>query len=289
MMKLLITGISGFLGFNLYSNMSNKFEIIGTHSKNILKIKNWCSVKLDLTNESDIQKLFNHYNPDLVIHAAAITKLNDCDQNPTLTNQVNVNSTKILAKLCGLNNRRFIFISTDLVFDGKSSGLYSETDATNPINLYAKSKVTSENFLLNMQDLDYTIMRMPLMFGDGGPYGKSSSYDLIEKLKKGENYSLFTNEFRTPLTGHEAAKAISYLLNCPEKIIHIGGPEKINRFDLGKMICNKFNFNINLLKPTSYHGTPLAQSRPENTSFNISLAQKYDYNPPSLLEQLNHF
>ncbi len=75
---------------------------------------------------------------------------------------------------------------------------------------------------------------------------------------------------------------------CPEKVLHMGGAQKINRFDLAKLICQHYKLNEDLLVPTSYHGTELANSRPENASLNSNLAKQYGHNPASLLDQLKN-
>ena len=143
-MKILLTGVSGLLGANLMMELSQyDHDILGIYNKN------WCAFPMaatkqcDLTDQNSFFDLLGTFKPDWIIHCAAMTDVNACEDNLDLAMQCNADITRYLAKLATKVNSHILYISTDCIFDGLK-GNYSENDDPNPINNYAKSKLEGE-------------------------------------------------------------------------------------------------------------------------------------------------
>lgn len=129
MKDILLTGGEGLLGTELLS--INKDMIAPTREE------------LDITNLELCKRWVNENNFDILIHAAALTSPPVCDKNPELAREVNVGGTLNMLKACKDKDKKFVYISTDYVFDGRG-GPYDIDDAINPINTYAITKAAAE-------------------------------------------------------------------------------------------------------------------------------------------------
>ena len=151
--NVLITGCSGQLGYRLFRDLSNQFNVIDTYRRHLDS-----SRKLDLLERSDFEYIFSKYSPDIVINCAAITDVDYCEKNKKHCHSVNVEG---LSKILSFSkvDTKVIHISTDYVFDGNTENCYSEHCATHPLNYYGKSKLESENVLIG-SNRDYLIFRV---------------------------------------------------------------------------------------------------------------------------------
>ena len=127
----------------------------------------------------------------------------------------------------------YVFTSTDLVFDGLNPP-YKETDPVSPVNLYGEQKVMAERGILVRYPVA-AICRMPLMFGVATPPATSFMQPFMQTLREGKELSLFTDEFRTPVSGKTAAQGLLLALAI-SGIIHLGGKERVSRYDFGRLL-----------------------------------------------------
>jgi len=206
MKKLLITGISGFLGWNLSQLAIKNWQIYGTYFSHTLEIAGINLYKVDLTDFLAVKKILLEIKPDAVIHLAAQSQPNFCQKNPELSYKINVSSTINLAQLSAEFQIPFLFTSTDLVFDGTHPP-YQESDRVSPINLYGEQKAEAEQEILNVYP-ESIICRMPLMFGIPSPCSPSFIQPFIQTLKLGNSLSLFADEMRSPVSGKTASEGI---------------------------------------------------------------------------------
>jgi dTDP-4-dehydrorhamnose reductase len=155
--KLLITGISGFLGWHIqailqrksYANLHKNYQIYGTYYNHKPPLNHIKLIHINLTNYQDVKNLFFTIKPDAVIHTAAASQPNYCQLNPDISYQINVTATVNIAQLCAENQIPLIFTSTDLVFDGKNAP-YTETSLVNPVNIYGEQKLLAEQKILDI-------------------------------------------------------------------------------------------------------------------------------------------
>lgn len=271
--RILITGGSGFVGEYLLTHAQKKYETYAIYYNNAIPDNNVHTIKFDLCQLSQIDKLLNDIFPATIIHTAAIANPDQCEHDPDKAITVNVKATEQLANWAQKNGARFIYTSTDMVFDGRR-GNYKESDPTNPISQYSKTKVAAEQFIKN-NNTNFVIARVALVYGIGITRHNSFFEKMIEKLTNGEKITLFDDQYRSPILVDNLAEA---LLELVEKkfigTIHLGGRERISRWGFGWKACNKFDLpHRNILKGSMYDFEATA-FRPPDISFNIELASK---------------
>lgn len=250
MKKILITGLSGFLGHYLYKFRPYNVEITGTFFNNKPEFQKIELVHLDLSNvEKFLVSNKNKY--DIIIHCAAESSLSKCEQDPKQAYKLNSDATKKLAQWSENQGSRFVFLSTDIVFDGKK-GNYSENDIPDPINIYGKSKLEAER-IINKIHNNAAIIRLALCLGKGLEKTHSFIDWLLAKLENNEDINLYYDEFRTPISAPIAAMAIwKIALSEYCGIIHLAGIEKIDRFNFGvKMLQHLKSEKFHLLQKIS--------------------------------------
>lgn len=285
MKKLLITGASGFLGWNLCRRARDRWQIFGTFHRHFVAIPGATVFPLDLTDLDTLTREFKRVQPDAVIHTAALSNANLCETDPTLSSRINVDASVHLAALCRDSGAPCLFTSTDLVFDGLHAP-YSEIAPTAPLSRYGMQKVMAEHGMMRAHP-DVTVCRMPLMFGNPGPAASSFIQPMIRALRDGGALTLFTDEFRTPLSGKDAALGLLLLLKeSVTGIIHLGGPERVSRFAFGKMLVEAFGFKSANLVPCQQRDVPMAAPRPGDVSLDSSKAYALGFHPPPLRESL---
>lgn len=284
MKKLLITGASGFLGWHICELAKQEWEIYGTYLSHPLEIPDIKMLKANLTNFQEVKRIFNDVKPEAVIHTAAHSQPNFCQTNPKESHAINVTPSCNIAGLCAENSIPCAFTSTDLVFDGLNAP-YGETASVCPVNVYGEQKVMAEAAMLERYPMT-AVCRMPLMFGAETPTAKSFIQPFIQTLQAEKELNLFIDEFRTPVSGTTAAKGLLLALEKVNGIIHLGGKERISRYDFGQLLVEVFQLPATKLKSCRQQDVKMAAPRPGDVSLDSSKAFALGYQPLSLREEL---
>lgn len=270
MKKLLVTGSSGFLGWNLCQIAQQEWEVYGTYFSKTVDISGVKLIKTDLRNFQELKQLFEEIQPNAVIHTAAQSNPNFCQKNPEESSLINVTTSLNIAGICSDYSIPCAFTSTDLVFNGLNPP-YRETDPVSPISIYGEQKVMAERGMLERYPKT-AICRMPLMFGIA-PIGASSFIQpFIKTLREGKELSLFTDEFRTPVSGNTAATGLLLALEKVEGIIHLGGKERISRYYFGCLMADTLELPKENLKGCLQKDVPMAAPRPSDVSLDSAKA-----------------
>ena len=283
--KLLITGASGWLGWHLCQKASQSWDVYGTYCSHPLAIPSVKLCRADLTDYPTIKRLFAEINPAAVIHTAAQSQPNYCQQYPAISEKINVVASLNLAGLSAEYEIPCVFTSTDLVFDGLSAP-YRETDPVSPISYYGEQKVKAEVGMLQRNPAT-KVCRMPLMFGTKSPVSSSFIQSFIKKLQKKQILTLFSDEFRTPISAETASKG---LLLALEKhtggVLHLGGRERISRLNFGYLMAEILGLSSELIKPCLQQEVSMPAPRPPDTSLDSHKAFALGYAPPLLSQEL---
>jgi dTDP-4-dehydrorhamnose reductase len=187
---------------------------------------------LELTETLDIDARLHALKPDLLIHCAALSRTNACEQDPDQAHRTNVEATARLARLS--KNIPFIFLSSGEVFDGKT-GWYGETDEPNPINVYGRTKLEAEQAIL--QNPGHTVVRVVLTAGTSATGDRSFVEDMRRAARAGKNVTLYADEFRCPLPAGVIARAIWELVDRKQPgLYHLGGSERLSRWEIGETL-----------------------------------------------------
>ncbi len=284
MKKLLLTGASGFLGWNLCQLAKSEWDIYGTYFSHPQSISGVTLLKVDLTDFQALKRVFQEVQPAAVIHTAAQSNANVCQTHPQESYSINVRASCNIAGLCADSAIPCAFTSTDLVFDGLNPP-YRETDPVSPICYYGEQKVMAEEGMLERYP-QTTICRMPLMFGLAAPTATSFIQPFIKTLTEGKQLNLFTDEFRTPVSTATAVQGIFWGLKKVQGIINLGGKERISRYDFGYLLAEIWQLPTTTIKACLQADLKMAAPRPPDVSLDSSMAYELGYTPLSLREEL---
>ncbi|MBS4033266.1 MAG: SDR family oxidoreductase [Ignavibacterium sp.] len=287
-MKIFITGGSGLLGQYLNTELSKHHQILTQHYSNIGNCDKYENVRLDLASILGLEDIFRDFNPEVVIHTAAIsdpTKARKMD--PKTVYAVNVLATEKIAQLCEKYKVKMIYTSTDLVYAGYRGSMLSEDAKLIPVSLYAETKLIGE-VKIQQTFNDYIILRTALLYGFGLNHSKCHFDFVYNNLIKGEEVKLFTDQFRTPLSLPEAARMMNELIakDVRAEIINFGGNERVSRYEFGERLCDAAGFDKNLLVKITIDDVP-DLPKVEDVSMSNEKLLKYITRNPILEKNLS--
>jgi len=281
---ILVTGISGFLGNQLVKQATSKYNLIGTYHRNEVHFPNVKTLALDIQDEEAVEQLIMQTQPDAVFHFAALSNTNFCEQNPELSFDINVKATINLAMVCQSKKIPFLFTSTDLIFDGQSAP-YSIDDPSDAICVYGQHKVQAEQTILELYP-EAIIARCPLMYG----LAKSAPNFLpnwINQLKSGNSFGAFTDEYRTTASGESVVKGLLLLLeNKAKGIWHLGGKERVSRYDFAIKMAEVFDLDKSLINGGKQADVKMPAARPADVSMDSQATYALGFNPPDYATEL---
>ncbi len=283
MKKLFLTGTSGFLGWKIFEEAQSSFEIWGSFLSNSLSHPRLNSMRLDLTQAKELESALLKLKPDAIIHCAAQANANFCETHSSESHVINVDSSLNLANYCQRHSIPFVFVSSDLVFDG-AKGNYRESDKAKPICIYGKQKLEAEDAILGMCSHSL-VLRVPLMFGEPGPEKNNGLRALIQSLQKTKEVRLFTDEYRTAMYGRDVAKIILQLTGKQKGLFHVASRERLSRYELGKEINKLFGLRGNI-KGVLQDSLAFPAPRPKDVSLSANKIMESGINIPPLKEQL---
>lgn len=276
-MRWLITGASGALGDYLLRELAGESVVAWSGSN-----RNAPFVPVDLADPDAIATAFQAANPDVVIHAAAMARVDACHRDPEMAQRINGDATE---QLCELGRKaRMIYISTDLVFDGERAP-YRESDLPSPLSMYGRTKVLGEKALQHHSRA--VVARLSLLFG---PTSRPTFFShVLESLRGGQTITLFNDEWRTPL-GLSAGAHMLVVLARSDFVgtMHLGGPERLSRFEMGQRLARHLRLSDANLNARGRNAAGGAEPRPRDVSLDTSLWQtRFSQHPiPSFEESL---
>ncbi len=270
MRKILVTGGSGFFGYNLLKILRKKYECIFTYFAHPVAISDIWAYPYNLSDYRTIDKIVEVFSPEIIIHSAAMSHSSQCENKKELALRVNVDATKYIAEICNSLNIKLVFISTDLVFDGEL-GFYKEDDRPDPVSFYGSTKTLAENEVMKFGN--NMVVRSSLMYGIGNDYNDC----FLRWLRKGLNnkgVTLFTDEYRCPIYVVDLANAIIELIEDDFKgIIHLAGPERLSRYTMGLIYCGVFDCDKSKIKAKTLKEADMQFKRAKDCSLSILLAK----------------
>lgn len=256
-----ITGAGGLIG-NYLVQTAPRFA----PHRNVIGLTR---AMLDLTDAGAVRERFSHDQPELIIHCAALSRSPDCEANPTLARQLNVDVTARFAELAA--DIPFVFFSSDLIFDGRA-GNYDESATPNPRSVYAETKVAAEEIV--RANPKHTIVRTSLNGGTSPTGDRGFNEQMRRAWQSGQTLRLFTDEFRSAIAAEVTARAVWELVarNQPG-LYHVAGSQRVSRWEIGQLIAARWpelNPKMEPASLTEYRGAP----RPPDTSLNCAKIQK---------------
>jgi len=250
MKKVLITGISGFIGQYLLKLAPSGVSLTGTyHSPQAWeKSPFYSSIQtIPLNLELPVARQLQNTQADILIHTAAMAGLADCQAHPEKAQRVNTGASAELAAWCAERNCRMIYLSTDIVFDGRHAP-YDEHSTPEPLNVYGQSKHLGE-LAVQEKTPDFAIARIALSLGKGLGIRKNFLDWFLQRLENGESIPLFTDEIRTPTAVIPLVQHLWRLaLSGEQGIFHLCSARPLTRYRLGQMLCEHLGFATDQLQ-----------------------------------------
>jgi dTDP-4-dehydrorhamnose reductase len=219
---------------------------------------------VDLGQPGAVIAAFRLAQPDAVLHLAAYSKVADCHRNPEQARRINTDGTALLAQLATAAGARILYVSTDMVFDG-TKGHYREEDSAQPLSVYGRSKKAGETAVLAAPR--GLVARLSLLFGPtliGRPYFFDQQ---LRKMQEGQKVPWFEDEWRSPLGLEAAAQALLTLVRSDVTgLLHVGGPERMSRLQMGQRLAAVYGFDAALVVPNKQASVATSEPRARDLS-----------------------
>ncbi len=251
-MRVLITGGSGLLGRAL----------VGVFSRDHF-ISSPAHAEMDITDPRRVREVIEEFQPDRVIHAAAIPDVDRCEQDPDAAYRVNTLGAQHVTLACGEGDIPLVFISTDYVFNGNQSTPYTEFDETYAINVYGRTKIAAENAVRTFCRKHY-IIRSAWLFA---PWGKNFVTDTLTRLRRGETVRAVSDQYSSPTSAVDLAEAIARLVTRPEYgVYHLANHGALSRYEMAQAVCRAAGLDEGLIQPISAADVKRFAPRPAFTA-----------------------
>ncbi|MBL7004338.1 MAG: dTDP-4-dehydrorhamnose reductase [Gammaproteobacteria bacterium] len=264
-MRILVTGKNGQLGKSIHKIVTNNeqaddFVFVGRE-------------ELDLNSESGINHYFDNSDKfDIIINCAAYTAVDKAEEELELANQINHLAVKQLAEVAKTQQARLIHISTDYVFNGESDKSYIETDETNPINVYGKTKLAGEKALQRIMSTDAIIIRTSWVYSE---YGNNFVKTMLRLGKERGELNVVVDQIGSPTYATDLANVILEIIQNKTfkkagqvtHIYHYSNEGEISWHEFAEEIFKiaKIDCKVNSILTEQY---PAPAKRPRNALMN---------------------
>ncbi|MCX6138390.1 MAG: NAD(P)-dependent oxidoreductase [Ignavibacteriales bacterium] len=277
MNRVLICGSNGLVGQRLalvFGYQSNCEVLNTSHHRNfVLDHHLFDYTQLDITNRSDVKSLVGSFRPDVIINAAAMANVDQCEREREAAWHVNVTGVGHLVEVARRIGAKLIHISTDYVFDGKS-GPYREGDRVNPLGYYGKSKLAGEN-VITVGDVRHAIIRTILIYGSGINVKNNFALWVINNLRAGRTIQCATDQRCSPtFVGDVAGAVVRIIERDAEGLFHVSGSDLVNRFEFAMKTATIFDLDRSLIHPCLSAALMQQAQRPLVTGFVLAHAHE---------------
>jgi dTDP-4-dehydrorhamnose reductase len=242
-MKVLITGANGLLGQHLVKLLieSTDYSITAT-GKGVSRLpidssNRYNYFPLDITDGVEVNTFIAQNSPDVIIHTAAITQVDDCEKDPVHCWNTNVTATRFLVGASEMIGAKFIYISTDFVFNGSSSLPYIETDICDPINVYGASKLEGEKLIIATNPKHFVIRTSWLYSSFGNNFLKNMTRYAQER----DVLNVIFEQVGTPTYAKDLAQAIQSIIEADSSdygIYHYSNEGVASWYDFAKVLVD---------------------------------------------------
>lgn len=276
-MRILVTGSNGLLGQKLTRLLDREpgVELIATgRGPSRVTLNRGTYVALDVTREEDIKRAMEAHRPDVVIHTAAMTQVDQCETEKEECWSQNVTAVEYLCKACKAFATHLIHLSTDFVFDG-SAGPLDETATPNPISHYGESKLAAEK-LVQALSSPWTIIRTVLVYGITKDQSRSNIVLWVKNnLEAGKVIRVVNDQWRTPTLAEDLAMGCWLAAKRGATgIYNVSGAEMMTPFDIAQHTAEHFGLDKGLIRETNSTEFTQPAKRPLRTGFIIDKARK---------------
>lgn len=255
-MKILITGASGLLGKKFVAKLSNHI-VLGVSSSGSSGTQ-----KVDIASRKEVDALFERFKPELVIHTAAMTSVDGCDENIRSAYDTNVTGTLNVVEASRAHGSRLFYFSTDYVFSGSDTP-YHEDARADPLGFYGITKYLGERIVTSLMPQDGTICRVGILYGYNDPEDKlTEPRAVVETLRAGKEFVVHDHRVKYPTLIDDVVDAVMRLdASRLSGTYHLIGNQAGGRYDWALAVADAFDLDRSLITL----GNPKEQpNRPHN-------------------------
>lgn len=262
--SIFLTGGSGLLAVNWFYTKKQEYSIYLGLNERIISLKDANLIFIEVETVDSFKNQLKNIQPSFVIHTAGLTSVEKCEENPDLAYQINVDLPKLVALATKELNIPLVHISTDHLFNGKSS-MVVEDEPTCATNVYGDTKALAEKSIMKINP-NALIIRTNF-YAWGTTYRKSFSDFIIYSLRKKESISLFDDVFYTPILAEKLIETVHELLQKKAKgIYNIVSDDRISKYNFGILIAEEFGLDKSLIHRSSLKDKPNLVRRPVDMS-----------------------
>ncbi|MBU1145340.1 MAG: dTDP-4-dehydrorhamnose reductase [Firmicutes bacterium] len=250
-MKIIVTGVKGQLGYDVVKELESRHytELLGIDIND-----------LDITDQKAVNEFMDIHKPNVIIHCAAYTAVDKAEDNKDLCMNVNVVGTKFLVEAAKIYDAKFVYISTDYVFDGTKESSYCVTDSPNPKSVYGESKYLGE--LETLKCRKYFIVRISWVFGKNG---NNFVKTILRLAKEKKSLAVVSDQFGSPTYTYDLSRLLVDMIETEKYgIYHATNEGECNWYDFTKEIFNLAEIRIPL-KSITTEQYPTKAKRPMNS------------------------
>lgn len=255
MIRVLLTGADGQLGTDIRAR-------VGYHLDVELVSRNRAA--LDVTDAASVRSTFEDVNPDIVVHAAAFTAVDDCESNEDHAFLVNSTGTRNVVDAATATGARVIYVSTDYVFDGTKSGPYVEADDPNPASVYGRSKLAGEEAVLAMGN-DGLVVRTSWVCG---AFGSNMVKTILRVAESHETLTFVDDQIGKPTFTTDLSAALLGLCRRDDSgIMHVTNEGVVSWYEFCREVLASSGRDPDRVKPCATHelSPPRPAPRPANS------------------------
>jgi dTDP-4-dehydrorhamnose reductase len=291
-MKILLTGANGLLGQRLTGQLLEKgYEVIGI-SRGPARItvpasRSFIYKDLDITDGPAVEQFILENSPGIIVHAAAMTQVDQCELDKQTCYNINVTATRFIIDAAKQVGSKLIYVSTDFIFDG-TAGPYKEDAEPAPVNYYGSTKLVAEKAVME-SGLEWAIARTVLVYGVAPSTGRTNIVSWIKQnLEKGTAIKMVTDQWRTPTFVDDLAAGIVLIIEKNATgIFNLSGEELMTPYEMAVETARFLKLNESLIQSSLSPEIKQPAMRPPKTGFDVSKAKKVlGFRPVSFREGL---
>lgn len=270
---ILVTGASGLLGANLvWSALRAGDEVAAQYHAYPVHFPAVQVLDSDLTQPSSVRALVRAVKPDWIVHCAAATDVDWCEEHPAEAARINVEAAGNVAAAAKEARARLLLVSTDAVFDGRRGG-YSEKDAPAPLNVYGATKRAGEQAVLKA--VPSALIVRTNLYGWNVQPKQSLAEWVLGRLERGETVPGFEDVSFTPILADELGEMLLAMTDRSlEGTYHVAGSESLTKYEFARRVANVFGLDARSVHPVRIESSSLRAPRPRNTTLRTEAAAR---------------
>ena len=267
---MIVTGVSGLLGNNLAYYFRDQFEILGLYHSHPVSVAGIFSEKCNISNPGEIATVVDDFRPDVVIHCASLTNIDECETDKGNTWNINVQATNDLVETLHNTNSYLVYISSDSVYEGKA-GSNRENGNIEPVNYYGHTKYEGESFVANYKN---GLVLRTNIFGWNIQNKNSLAEWILKSLQANDEINGFTDATFSTIYTMELASIIDLAIhNRLIGIYNCGSIDSCSKYEFALKIADWFGLRRSLISPMSIDSFNFKAKRGKKLSINVDKLQ----------------